>query len=53
MRTEFLEKLVKRYPNNYELGNVIRSFWNTKRDNPILSLDELENKFINNFQNVI
>jgi len=53
MTPEFLDQLIKLYPNNYELGNAVRAFWYMKRDKPNLSLVELENEFLRNFQNTI
>lgn len=53
MTPEFLDQLIKLFPNNYELGNAIRSFWHMKRDNPKKSLVVLENEFLRNFQNNI
>ena len=53
MTPEFLDQLIKLYPNNYELGNAVRAFWHMKRDKPNLNLIELENEFLRNFQNSI
>jgi hypothetical protein len=53
MTPEFLDQLIKLFPNNYELGNVIRAFWHMKRDKPNASVIDLENEILRNFQNNI
>lgn len=53
MTPEFLEQLIKLLPNNYSLGEAVRSFWHLKRDNPKSSLIDLENQFLRNFQSTV
>ena len=50
MTPEFLDQLIKLFPNNYSLGDAVRAFWNMKRDNPKRSLVEIENEILRNFQ---
>ena len=51
MTPEFLDQLIKLYPNNYSLGDAVRAFWNMKREKPNLTIVELENYFLQHFQN--
>ena len=51
MTPEFLELLIKEYPNNYSLGDAVRRFNWLKTEYPDLTSIELENKFMDdNFQ---
>ena len=51
MTPEFLEILIKEYPNNYALGDAVRRFCSLKREWPDLTTIEVENKFMtDNFQ---
>ena len=50
MTPEFLDQLIKLFPNNYSLGDAVRAFWNMKRDKPNASLIEIENEILRNFQ---
>lgn len=51
MTPEFLEILIKEYPNNYTLGDAVRRFNWLKKEWPDLTLIEIENKFMtDNFQ---
>jgi hypothetical protein len=47
MTPEFLQLLVKRFPNSYELGETVRKFhffYNEKET--LMNLFEIENEFI-------
>lgn len=50
MTPEFLEHLIKLYPNDQVLGQAVRRFWELKRSKPNLSIVELENEFTRGFQ---
>ena len=50
MTHEFLEHLIKIYPNDQVLGQAIRSFYELKRNRPNSSIVEVENEFIRGFQ---
>ena len=40
MRSQFLKKLVKKFPNDFQLGKAIRTYYNLRQDK--LSKEECE-----------
>jgi|694.fasta_scaffold33357_8 hypothetical protein len=51
MSDNFLNELIKRYPNHFALGEAVKRFWEFKRERPNQSQEQIEEEFfIINFQ---
>ena len=45
MRAQFLEKLVKKFPNHFELGNAVKRYYDLRQSK--LSKEECEEIILN------
>jgi hypothetical protein len=51
MEKDFLEQLIKTYPNDYSLGSAIRKYWMIRQEYPNKSIQDIQQKFLElNFQ---
>ena len=52
MTPEFLESLIKKFPNNYELGKIIRKFYFFhKEKEQSINLFRIQDEFITHINN--
>lgn len=51
MTPDFLKLLIQRYPNSYELGEMVRKFHFLYNENQNLMLIEIERMFIEKYVN--
>lgn len=52
MTPEFLNLLIQQYPNNYQLGEIVRKFYFFYRENELtLGTKEIEQMFIKKYIN--
>jgi hypothetical protein len=50
MTPEFLKLLIKKFPNNYELGEIIRRYNFFYKENEVLmNLSDIQDKFIKTY----
>ncbi len=50
MTPEFLKLLIKKFPNNYELGEIVRKYNSFYKENEVLmNLFDIEDKFIKTY----
>ena len=51
MRKQFLDYLIKKYPNDFSLGHVVRKYWLISQKFPKESSEKIEKRFLDlNFQ---
>jgi hypothetical protein len=46
MTLKLLQLIISRFPNNFELGELIRKFYFFHKENEFLEIHEIEDRFI-------